>query len=200
MPGLDPVARHDSGARDLCSRHRPRGPDRKSQNLAESGQILITGPNPVGLPEIDARLADADLFGHFGNRQTTSNAGIAKVFAEAGFTRQRSGPCSNDKNGWQWERSFNAAQGQGLTGYTIWREREDYRHGGPRHLLKRKPADMDCHHHGNAKRQRQAAALYINPCRRPAPLQCRAEAPGPSANALAAADLAWPLTADLACL
>jgi hypothetical protein len=46
----------------------------------------------IGLPKVDARLADTDLFSDFGNRQTTLDPSITEIAGEIRFARQCSHP------------------------------------------------------------------------------------------------------------
>jgi hypothetical protein len=73
----------------LASRHSLRRSDRQLQDLAQCGQVRIPWPAVISLPEVDARLADADLLGNFGNRQSTPDASIMKNVGKAWLTRQR---------------------------------------------------------------------------------------------------------------
>ena len=52
----------------LCRSHLPRRPDRQLQYLAKRAQICIPWSNVIRFPKIDARRADADLFGYFSDR------------------------------------------------------------------------------------------------------------------------------------
>jgi hypothetical protein len=59
-----------------------RGPDRKLQYLAQGCQIGIARTNPITLPEIYARRADADLLGNFRNGKAAPYAGVANVMGK----------------------------------------------------------------------------------------------------------------------
>ena len=73
----------------LSSRsHLPRRPDRQLQHLAQCAQVRIPWPTVIRLPEVDAGLADADLFSDFGNRQTTLDPSVAQMAAQTWFARQ----------------------------------------------------------------------------------------------------------------
>ena len=60
------------------------------QNLTQCAQIRVTWPTVIGFPEVDARLADADLLGDFSDRQATLNAGIPQITRQTWFTSQSS--------------------------------------------------------------------------------------------------------------
>jgi hypothetical protein len=78
---------------NLCSCHRPGGPDRQLQRPAQSGQIGVAGTTVVPFPKIDARYADANLFGDIGSRQATSNTSFAKIASERRLSRQGEVSC-----------------------------------------------------------------------------------------------------------
>ena len=72
----------------LSSRHLSRRPDRQLQDLAQRRQIFFTWPTMIGLPEVYACRADADLFGNFCDRQTTLDASVTKKAGKVWLTRQ----------------------------------------------------------------------------------------------------------------
>jgi len=74
----------------LAGGHGFRRSHRQLQDLAQCAQIRVTWPTVICLPEIDARLADADLLGDFSNRQATLNAGVPQITRQTWFTRQSS--------------------------------------------------------------------------------------------------------------
>ena len=45
-------------------------------------QVSAPWPTMIGLPEVYARLADADLFSDFGNRQATLDPSVAEMAGE----------------------------------------------------------------------------------------------------------------------
>jgi len=74
----------------LASRHRFRRSHWQLQDLAQCAQIRVPRATVICLPEIDARLADADLLGDFSDRQATLNAGVPQITRQTWFTRQSS--------------------------------------------------------------------------------------------------------------
>jgi hypothetical protein len=75
---------------NLASRHCLRRSHWQLQDLAQCAQVRVTWSTVICLPEIDARLADADLLGDFSDRQTTLNAGVPQITRQTWFTRQSS--------------------------------------------------------------------------------------------------------------
>ena len=72
----------------LCGGHLSGRSNGQLQRLAQSGQIGVTGTAVVRFPKIDARCADADLFGNFDSRQATSNTSFTKMASERRLARQ----------------------------------------------------------------------------------------------------------------
>jgi hypothetical protein len=58
------------------------------QDLAQCAQIGVPWATVICLPEIDARLADADLLGNFSDRQATLDAGVPQITRQTWFTSQ----------------------------------------------------------------------------------------------------------------
>jgi hypothetical protein len=76
----------------LRSRHRTRRPYRQLQHPAQRGQILVPWSNAIGLPKIDARRADADHFGYFGDRQATLDPSVSEMTGKVRLARQWGDP------------------------------------------------------------------------------------------------------------
>jgi len=62
------LAHRNSVQNGSTDRHLTRSSDRQLQHLAQRRKIFAAWPNAVVLPKIDARCADAYLFGNFCNR------------------------------------------------------------------------------------------------------------------------------------
>ncbi|MGA8194983.1 MAG: hypothetical protein WB902_16580 [Acetobacteraceae bacterium] len=71
-----------------AGRHLPGRPYRQFQDLAQRGQVFVTRPTVIPLPEIDAGRADANLFCNFCNRQTTLDPSVAEITSKIWLTRQ----------------------------------------------------------------------------------------------------------------
>jgi hypothetical protein len=72
----------------LTSRHCLRRSYWQLQDLTQCAQIRVAWPTVICLPEIDARLADADLLGNFSDCQATLDAGVPQITRQTWFTRQ----------------------------------------------------------------------------------------------------------------
>ena len=72
----------------LASRHCFRCSHWQLQDLAQCAQIGVPWATVICLPEIDARLADADLLGDFSDRQATLDAGVPQITRQTWFTSQ----------------------------------------------------------------------------------------------------------------
>ena len=76
------------GSPGSAGRHLPGRPYRQFQDLAQRGQVFVTRPTVIPLPEIDAGRADANLFCNFCNRQTTLDPSVAEITSKIWLTRQ----------------------------------------------------------------------------------------------------------------
>ena len=85
VPVVRLVARAKS---ELCSGHLSGRSNGQLQRPAQSSEIGVTRTAVVRFPKIDARCADADLFGNVSNRQATSNASFTKMASERRFAGQ----------------------------------------------------------------------------------------------------------------
>jgi hypothetical protein len=85
---------HQKAVTSPSRSHLPRRPDGQPKHLAERRQVGISWSAVIRLPEIYARLADANHVCDFGHRQTTLDPSITQVACEIRFARQCTRPSS----------------------------------------------------------------------------------------------------------